>query len=50
MPRKEPVVAFEVFDSVLAFAIAGLVEFLDNLCAGGFGSPEVGIHIVNKHR
>src|SRR5215471_15387350 len=49
MLREEPVVSFEVLDSVLAFAIARLVELLDDHRPGGFRSLEMCIYVMNKH-
>src|SRR5579859_1205203 len=49
MLREQPVVPFEVLDSVLAFAITSLVEHLDDVRACGFGSLVVRVHVVNKH-
>ena len=50
MPRKQPMVAGEVLDSVLAFAVAGLVEFLNNLGTCHFRPAIVAIDILDEDR
>jgi len=42
-------VAFEVFDSVLSFAVGRLVEILHDLGARRFRSVVVRIHIGDQH-
>lgn len=42
--------AFEIFDSILAFAIFGLVQVLHDLGACRLRSCEVRIHIVDEYR
>ena len=48
VPREEPVMAFQVFDSILPFAINGFVEILHNLGARRFRPVEVSINIVDE--
>src|SRR5689334_5418717 len=49
VPREEPVVAIEVLDSVLPFAIDGFVEILHNPGACRFGSLEVCVDIGDEY-
>ena len=41
MPRKEPVVSFQVFGSVLPLAVGGLIQILHDPCAFRLSSPGV---------
>src|ERR1017187_3261839 len=47
--REQPMVAVEVLDSKLALAIASLVELFHDPGAGGSGSLELRVHIVDEH-
>jgi hypothetical protein len=38
--------AVEIFDSILPFAVFGFVQFFDNVRARRFGFAEVLIHIL----
>jgi hypothetical protein len=46
--REEPVVAIEIFDSVLALAVDGFVEVFDDFCACRFCSLEVRCYIFDE--
>jgi hypothetical protein len=48
MLRKEPVMAIEVFDSILPFAIFGFVEILDDFCTLCLRSYEVSVDIGDE--
>src|SRR5262249_4565773 len=50
MPRKEPMMAGEIFGPVLTLAILSLMQVLDNPSAHGFRSFEMAIHILEEHR
>jgi hypothetical protein len=45
---EKPVMAFEIRDAILAFAIDGDIEIFDDSGAGGFGVLKMGIDIVDE--
>src|SRR4029077_18994095 len=47
--REEPVVTFEIFDSVLSFTIDGLMQILYDFGACRFRSAEVRINVIDEH-
>jgi hypothetical protein len=48
MTREEPVVPFEVLDTILIFAAFSLVKLFDDFCARCLGVDVVGIDIFDE--
>ncbi len=45
---EDPMMASQVFDTILPFAIFGHVQLLEEFCTGSFGALAVLIHVFYK--